>query len=139
MKNFSKVLIVLFLTVMVILPMVSFAVAPPNDDGPAPSTEGNGLVPCGNAGQAECDFGGFMSLIYNITRFVLFDLAIPIAAIMFTYAGFSLVTAGGAEGKTKAKNIFTSTVIGLACSAAAFLIVKLILVTLGFDGGWIGF
>ena len=108
------------------------------------------LVPCNNnAGivtnsdgtvtqPLACDFTAFMTLINKVIQFVLFSLAIPIAAIMFLYAGFLLVTAGGAETKTKAKGIFTNAVIGLALAAAAWLIVRTVLSILGFQGDWIG-
>jgi hypothetical protein len=63
-------------------------------------------------------------------------MAIPIAAIMFFYAGFLLVTAGGeaAGARTKAKSIFTNAVIGLVLAIACWLIVKLILTILGWNG-----
>lgn len=88
-----------------------------------------------------CDFNAFMGLINNIIKFILFDLAVPIAAIMFAYAGFLLVTAGGeaAGARTKAKSIFTNAVIGLVLAAAAWLIIRTILLILGYEGDWIGF
>lgn len=118
-----------------------------------------GLVPCGKdvytaetkdangikhvAGEVKnpCDFNAFMFLIDKAVKFILFYLAVPISAIMFAYAGFLLVTAGGeaAGARTKAKEIFTNAAIGLALVAAAWLIIKTILTTLGFEGGWIGF
>ena len=66
-------------------------------------------------------------------------MAVPIAAIMFAYSGFLLVTAAGSDTKTKAKNIFFNTVLGLVFALAAYLIIKLILLTLGWDSSWIGF
>ena len=99
-----------------------------------------GLVPCGNTGQPACDFNGFMTLINTVIRFILFDLVVPIAAIMFFYAGFLMVTSGGsAESKTKAKGIFTNAVFGLVIAVAAWLIIRTLLLILGFEGAWIGF
>jgi hypothetical protein len=68
-------------------------------------------------------------------------MVIPIAAIMFAYAGFLMVTAGGeaAHARTKAKSIFTNAVIGLIIAVACWLIIKTILSILGFNGSWIGF
>lgn len=68
-------------------------------------------------------------------------MAVPIAAIMFAYAGFIMVTAGGesSSAKTKAKDIFLNTLIGLVLALAAWLIIKLLLNILEWDGGWIGF
>ena len=52
-------------------------------------------------------------LIKNITGAIL-DLAIPVAAVMYIWAGFNLLTAGGNASKIgKAKDIFKYTTIGL--------------------------
>jgi len=82
-----------------------------------------------------------MTLIDRVIKFILYVLALPIAAIMFAYAGVLLLFAGdeAAGARTKAKNIFTNAVIGLALVAGAFLIIKSILTILGYDGSWLGF
>jgi len=82
-----------------------------------------------------------MALINNVINFILYFMAIPIAAIMFAYAGFLMVTAGGeaAGARTKAKSIFTNAVIGLVLAAACWLIIKLVLNVVGYNGAWIGF
>ena len=120
---------------MLIVPVFSYAQAPNPDAG---------LVPCGKPDQTgkivQCNFQGFMQLIDNIMKFILFSLAVPIAAIMFAYAGFKLVTSGGsAEAKTRAKTIFSHAVFGIVIAAGAWLIVKTILDILGYQGAWIGF
>lgn len=119
-KQSIKFFIPLFIFLILIAPTFSF---------------GARLVPCTN----NCDFNAFMDLINNVIRFALFDLVVPIAAIMFFYAGFLLITAGGAEAKTKAKGIFTNAVIGLVVAAGAWIIIRTILSILGYDGAWIGF
>lgn len=87
-----------------------------------------------------CDFNFFMDLINNIINFILYFMAIPIAAIMFAYAGFDLVISGGeASKRTQAKNIFTNAVLGLILAAASWLIIKYVLMILGYNGTWIGF
>ena len=101
-----------------------------------------GLVPpCDSTsvpGQCTWGFVEFMKLINNVIGFILFDLALPIAALMFFYAGFLMVTsAGSSESKSKAKNIFSNAVFGLVIAAGAWLIVKTILSVLGFKGAWI--
>ena len=70
-------------------------------------------------------------------------MVIPIAAIMFAYAGFELVTSGGStEKKSKAKEIFTNVAIGLVLSAGAFVIIHTILSIVGYSTGagwnWFG-
>ena len=99
-----------------------------------------GLVPCDNT-KIPCDFNALMKLINIVINFILYFMAIPIAAIMFAYAGFLMITAGGeaAGARTKAKTIFTNAIIGLVLAAACWLIIKTILSILGYNGAWIGF
>ena len=123
MQKIKKIIISLSVFLILILPVVSLA-------------EGDGLVPCDN----NCDFTQFMNLINKVIHFILFDMVIPIAAIMFAYAGFLLITSGGSsEAKTKMKSVFTNTVLGLIIAVAAFLIIRTILSILGYEGSWIGF
>ncbi|OGI60560.1 hypothetical protein A2641_03440 [Candidatus Nomurabacteria bacterium RIFCSPHIGHO2_01_FULL_37_25] len=129
MTKTTKFFISLAVFLMLVAPVISFAAFDPL----------KGLVPCNNTPDdsgtiAEpCNFTAFMKLINNIIDFILFYMAIPIAAIMFFYAGFKLVTSGGStEARGKAKNIFTNAVIGLVLAAAAWLIVKTLLSILGY-------
>jgi hypothetical protein len=127
MSNFLKPRIfVLALLVVMVLPVIVFG-----QDKP--------LVPaCGEEG---CGFVHLIELVNNIVGFILFRLAVPIAAIMFAYAGFLLLFSGGEQAKrTKAKNIFVNVGLGLAFALAAWLIVKTIFSVLGYTGAsWIGF
>lgn len=107
--------------------------------------QAEGLVTCGRGADQSventCGFKDIMIMINNIITFILTKLALPVCALMFAYAGFILVTAGGesSEAKSKAKGIFTNAAVGLMLVAGAWLIIKTILTTLGYDGGWIGF
>ena len=140
-KNFLiPSLIFLSIFLMLIMPALSSA---------------DGLVPCNNNsatitptdGSAPivptpCNFNALLALVNGVINFILYSMVIPIAAIMFAYAGFTMVTAGGeaAHARTKAKEIFSNTVIGLIIAMAAWLIVKLILINiLHYNGAWIGF
>ena len=81
-----------------------------------------------------------MALINRIINFIFKYLVLPIAAIMFAYAGFNMVISGGSsESRSKAKSIFTNTVFGLVLALAAYLIISTLLHILGYDGAWIGF
>lgn len=124
MKKLPKFLITLIVSSLLILPVVSFA---------------QGLVPCDTTtNPTACGWDTLMTLINNVVSFILFKLAIPIAAIMFAYAGFLLITSGGEVSKRdKAKKIFLNVAIGLIIAATAWLIVNTILTTLGYDGSWI--
>ncbi len=119
---------------------------PPPPPPPAPVQTPSNLVPCGTLKDATgkitnmCKFNDFIKLVNNVVNFVLFYLALPLAAIMFCYAGFLMVTSGGStERVSKARKIFTNVALGLALAAASWLIIKVILTTLGYDGSWIGF
>ena len=100
----------------------------------------NGLVPCDNSAASPCGFVQLMALVNNIINFILYGMVIPIAAILFAFAGFELVSSGGStEKRGVAKKVFTNVVIGLVISMSCWLIVKLLLGILGYDGAWIGF
>ncbi len=119
----------------------------PSQTNPLPPPVTGSLVVCSNTPDENgvvadpCDFNALITLINKVIRFVLFNMAVPISAIMFAYAGFLLVTAGGEGEKTKAKNIFTNTVIGLVIAAGAWLIVETLLAIVSKPGmwSWIGF
>src|SRR3989344_4256103 len=131
MKKIVKSLIPVFVFMLLIAPAFSLAAEP-----------WKGLVPCDTTDNPKpCDFNAFLNMINLIIQFILFNLAIPVSAIMFAYAGFLMVTAGesSSEAKTKAKGIFLNTLYGLVLAAGAWLIVRTLLSILGYDGGWIGF
>ena len=92
-----------------------------------------GLIPCGNPAQGdqpaqpECTFAYLFELVAKIVHFLLFDLAVPLAAIAFAWAGIVLLTDGGNEKKRDdAKKIATAAVVGLGLAFAAWLIVNTI-------------
>ena len=89
----------------------------------------------------KCGWNELITMINDIINFLLFKMAIPIAAIMCCFAGFKMVTAGGeaAHAREQAKSIFSNTVFGLILATASFIIIKTILSVLGYEGAWIGF
>ncbi|HCY17786.1 MAG: Peptidase domain protein [Candidatus Nomurabacteria bacterium GW2011_GWF2_35_12] len=102
---------------------------------PTPIDSNTGLVPCDGSAENPCGFDQFLTLINTIVNFILFVMVVPIAAIIFAYAGFELITSGGETSKReKAKKIFTNVAIGLIVAAAAFLIVKTVLSIVGYTG-----
>lgn len=137
MKKTTKILIrsCLFLVILMLLvvPALSFA-QQLNPAGP------NGLVPCDNSASNPCGFTQLMTLVNSIINFILYGMVIPIAAILFAYAGFELVISGGStEKRGIAKKVFANVVVGLVIAMACWLIVKLVLGILGYNGAWIGF
>ncbi len=155
MTKIKKFIIIFSIFSIIMLPSFSLAATPiPTITNESGSGISGGLVPCGVAEGPQsstdssgnvtssiqvtkpCGWSDLLNLVNNIITFMLYYMAIPIAAIMFAYAGFLLVTAGGeaAGARTKAKNIFTNTVFGLILAVACWIIVKLILTTLGWTG-----
>src|SRR3989338_8903582 len=88
----------------------------------------------------NCDFNALLKLANNVINFVLFMLAMPIAAIMFAYAGWLYMSSGFKPAqKDTAKKIFSSVFFGILIAAGAWLLVNTILNLLGYDGNWLGF
>ena len=93
-----------------------------------PAIAGAAIVPDCNG--PTCDFGKFMQLIINVIDFLL-AIAIPIFAVVFMWAGFLMVTAGGKEDqRKKAKGLMTKAFIGFIAALGAFLIVKFVVTVL---------
>lgn len=129
MIKINKIFIFILTLALVVLPVFVFA---QNDDA---------LVQCGRGNGPECSFNDALGMINRVINFTLKNLVLPIAAIMFAYAGFLLITAGGeaAHARQKAKEIFTNTAIGIVIAAGCYLIIKFFLSVLGYSGTWIGF
>lgn len=113
--------------------------------GPGPTSGSSGLVPCGYdevppgadpkvaiTVAEDCDFWDLLQLAKNIIDFLLYTIAMPLAAIMFAYAGWLYLSAQGNESKVKeAHHIFGMVALGLALALAAWLIVNALVVGLG--------
>ena len=85
-----------------------------------------------------CGFYDAIGLVKRVIDYI-FILALPILAIVFAYAGYLLLTSGGAEGKrTSAKNAMINAVTGIVVVMAAWLIVKTIVTSLGVSQGLTG-
>ena len=83
-----------------------------------------GIVPCTGT---DCDFCSLIQLADNIIDYLIGLLAV-LAAIMFAWAGFLMITAAGDTGKiSRAKEIFTNVMIGVIITLAAWLIVDTVM------------
>ena len=124
MKKIFNVFIMVLVSCIILAPFVSIAA---------------GLVPCSGS---DCTFNDFLKLVNNLINYVFIVFAVPVAAIMFAYAGFLMVTsAGSKESREKAKSIFTNVALGLFFIGASWLIVHIILSIAGYDlntGTWFG-
>ena len=91
-----------------------------------------GLVPCGNAGEPACQLCHLWVMFDGVIKFVLYNLVLPGAVLLFAYAGVKLLLSGGNPTKVgEAKNIFTNTVWGLVIIFCSWLIIGTIINTLG--------
>ena len=88
------------------------------------SADAQSLIPCGGT---DCTFDHFIQLIQNVINFLLVTIAIPLATILFSYAGWLYLSAAGDSGKiSQAHEIFKNVVLGLVLALAAWLIVNTI-------------
>lgn len=99
----------------------------------------NKLVPCGGpndpGGATGCQACKLASLGQNIINFLV-GISIPLAAVMFAYAGFIYFTSSVIDKIEKAKKIFTSVLIGFAIVIGGYLIVETILHALLNESYW---
>jgi len=133
-NGMKKFLMSVFILSLLTLPILGYAGLVPE------CVEHIEVVNGQNVEKCEWGFNELLKLINNVITFVLFSLALPIAAIMFAYAGFLMITAGGSSEKVgQAKRIFTNVALGFIIAVIAYLIIAAILSILGFEGDWIGF
>ena len=98
------------------------------------STTGPVLVPCGGPGQPDCNFTYFIKMINILIGYLIFYIIPCIVTIVILYAGFLLLTSSGNEEKvTEAKGLITKAVLGIIIVTIAWLVVKGILVAIGYD------
>ena len=89
------------------------------------------LVPCSGV---DCQACHLISLGQNILNFLI-SVAVFVAVIAFTWAGFLMVTAAGNTSQIeKARGVFSTVIIGFILVLAAWLIVNVILSTFTGSG-----
>lgn len=112
MNKLRKTACVLLLLILASAPVFLYAESP--------------LVPCDGSARKPCDFGQLVLLVKNLINYI-FIIAVPIATVMFAYAGFLYLTAAGDTGKiSKAHSVFWTVFIGFIIILSAWLIVKAI-------------
>ncbi len=127
--NKQKIGVMVVAGVILILPLIAFA------------NEHIGIVPCGVPGgeyldsnkapqsaAGECGFSDLIILASNIMTFLIYYVAVPLAALGFMWAGSDLViNQKKEEAWSKAKDRFWDIGKGFAIMIAAFLLIRLIL------------
>lgn len=90
----------------------------------------NSLVPCKGI---ECQACDAIKLVQNILNFLV-TIAGFIAVVLFSYAGFLMLTAAGNTGKIeKGKGVFMNVLIGMVIVLAGWLIIDTIMKAM-FEG-----
>ena len=102
------------------------------------------IVTCGTSpGNSDianrCTFTSLMALINKIIGILVFIIAPAIAAVSMAYGGFLYMTSGGGEGVGKAKSILIDAFVGWLIAFAAWIIIKFIMVQLGYASGFMTF
>jgi hypothetical protein len=81
------------------------------------------LVPCGDDGQETCQTCHVVDLVNNVIEWLIAILG-TVAAIMFIYAGFKLVTSGGnVSAKTEALRMMNNLIIGYIIVLSGWLLI----------------
>lgn len=92
---------------------------------------GAGLIPCGDIVDANnivtnpCTFDHLITLTNNIIKFLMFTVAVPLAALGFMWAGASLVLNQDKESAwSEAKERFTDIAKGFGIMLGAYVLIK---------------
>jgi len=130
MKTFSKILIIALFLIGLLGANLAYAGI---HTGP--------IVPCGtDASPNDCTLCDLWLLGGNLINFISFNLAIPAATILFIIAGVYFLISGGSEDRvSRARTIFTNTVIGLAIIFCSWLLINTLFNTLAagtFVAAW---
>lgn len=96
-----------------------------------------GIVHCVGDPCTLCDLS---ILADRLTRFLLFNVMLPIAALMILIGGIMLLTArDNQQQQTQGKAVLTYAVWGMIIAFSAWLIISTLLATLGYKGTWYAF
>lgn len=87
------------------------------------------LIPCVN----KCDLGSVMQLLNNLITFLIKVILFPISILLFVYAGYTYIISQGEPGKrVKVKSMIKHLILGIVLILCAWIIVKTLLVVLGY-------
>ena len=124
-KAFLKISLITLLLVVGFT--VSAASVPPPD-----------LVPQGCQTGCPCSLCDLYTLGRNIVNFLLYGIAIPVAAVAILYGGvMMLISAGDPKKITDGKSAISSAVIGIAITFFAWVIINALLSTVFFQIGFV--
>lgn len=94
------------------------------------------IIPCTD----KCGLSDVFELINNIISFIITTLLLPVIVLMIMYVGFQYLMARGKPGQhAKLLSLIKHIVGGLALILCAWLIVRVIMTTLGYSEGLLFF
>jgi hypothetical protein len=92
------------------------------------------IVPCGNPDQNPCTLTDFFILLNNIYSFVVNIIAAPLATIALIIGGVMMLTSGGNPSQFgKGRQILIYAIIGLCLAFGSMLIIKTLLLAMGYN------
>gem|GEM_PF-1224060 len=97
-------------------------------------TTGN-FTQCGYGETYDCDFNQLLATIDRVIKFAIYVIILPLAAILFAWSGIKLIIAqskGKSAALSDAKAMFGRVLLGLVFALGAWVIVKFVLVILGY-------
>ena len=95
------------------------------------------LVPCGQLPECPCEFTDFFAMLMRIYIFTLAVIVAPVAGLMIVISGVLYIVSAGNPGVAgTAKNILKYTAISLALIFGSWLIIDVILKTIGYLPEW---
>jgi hypothetical protein len=87
------------------------------------------LIPCVN----KCDLGSVLQLLNNLISFLIKVIFFPIVVVMFLIIGFKYITSqGNTNMHAKLRSMIWHLVIGILIILCAWLIIKTLLVLIGY-------
>ena len=99
-----------------------------------------GLVPCGGPNEPACDFNQLIVMVNTIIHFLMYIVAVPLAARGFMWVGGNLILSQDkASAWSTAKERFWDIGKGFAIMIGAFLLIKFILSQFLADGFSVNF
>ena len=129
-----KIIFVIPLVLLLIIPVFSLVLAREGDIVPSC----NKTIGSDGKFTDECTFDSLVELGNKIINFFIV-IGASLGAISIAWAGWLYLTSGGADKISQAKEIFRKVILGFILMLAAWLIVKLVLASLGYGGSRLGF
>lgn len=97
----------------------------------------DGLVTCDPASGTPCTINDFFNMLGKIYKFIVVDLATPLALIAIVVGAVYMMASAGNPGMMgKGKQILTYAIIGLILAYGSYMIINEILKWVGFSGSW---